>query len=354
MVEPMPQISQIPTSGLRFFVLTLTLALGFIAAGCVPATGPDEAESGSAGVQRWSSFRGMCDASAVEMLSADLFVVANDEDNFLRMYSRNKEGLPTWRLDLTRFLRIEPKSPEADFEGAARIGNLIYWITSHGANKDGKERPNRRRFFATKIREDEGAILLEPFGKPYRALVDDLAQHTQLSGLDILQAAQAAPKSEGALNIEGLAPAPEGSLLIGFRNPILRGKAVVVPLLNPADVVTGQPARLGDPKFLDLGGLGIRSLTPHKDGFLVVAGSYNGDGKSKLYEWDGTDTPPRLLTPRGLQGNPEAMAAIPGTSASAFWVVSDDGGREIQGVDCKDLKDSQLRTFRAFILNLDD
>ena len=44
-----------------------------------------------------------------------------------------------------------PKEPEADLEGATRIGDDIYWITSHGQNKNGKNRPSRHRLFATAV-----------------------------------------------------------------------------------------------------------------------------------------------------------------------------------------------------------
>ena len=39
-------------------------------------------------------YRGLCDASAVEALDANRFVVANDEDNVLRVYDRARGGLP--------------------------------------------------------------------------------------------------------------------------------------------------------------------------------------------------------------------------------------------------------------------
>ena len=35
-----------------------------------------------------TTYRGMCDASAAVSLNADLFAVANDEDNILRVYHR--------------------------------------------------------------------------------------------------------------------------------------------------------------------------------------------------------------------------------------------------------------------------
>ena len=40
---------------------------------------------------------------------------------------------------------------EADFEDAARIGNRIYVIESHGRNKDGKLDRARYRFFGMDV-----------------------------------------------------------------------------------------------------------------------------------------------------------------------------------------------------------
>ena len=94
-------------------------------------------------------FRGASDASAAVTIGEDMFIVADDENNILRVYNINKPGLPVFSFDLTEFLGINPEHPEADIEGATMIGRRIYWITSHGRNKDGKMRPNRYRYFAT-------------------------------------------------------------------------------------------------------------------------------------------------------------------------------------------------------------
>ena len=62
--------------------------------------------------------------------------------------------------------------------------------------------------------------------------------------------------------MEGLAARPDGSsLLIGLRNPVANGRAVLIPFLNPREVVNGEAKpKLGTPITLDLGGRGIRSL----------------------------------------------------------------------------------------------
>src|SRR5207247_7832652 len=51
-------------------------------------------------------YRGMCDASAAVSLTTNLFIVANDEDNILRVYRRHPGGLPMLSIDLNAFLRV--------------------------------------------------------------------------------------------------------------------------------------------------------------------------------------------------------------------------------------------------------
>src|SRR5687767_5863356 len=107
-------------------------------------------------------FTGACDASAAVALNHDLFVVANDEDNILRVYSRSRPGPPVSRVDFTGFLRPEKKTEESDLEAAAQVGERIYWISSHGRNAKGKERETRHRFFATTAEVTNGAAKLQP------------------------------------------------------------------------------------------------------------------------------------------------------------------------------------------------
>jgi len=230
-----------------------------------------------------TTYRGMCDASAATSLSADLFVVANDEDNILRVYHRQAGGMPAFSFDMNSFLRIGKKNPEADIEASAMIGDRIYWITSHGRNAKGKDAPNRERFFATRFFVTNNTVSLTPIGRPYTLLLDDFFREPRLSRFHLILASMLAPKEHGALNIEGLTSTPEGHLLIGFRNPIPQGKALLVPLLNPAELIQGKSAKFGDPLLLDLGGYGIRSMGGEQNNYLIIAGSYNSDGESRAY-----------------------------------------------------------------------
>jgi hypothetical protein len=212
----------------------------------------------------------MCDASAGVVLDERRFVVANDEDNILRTYAFSG-GSPLEELDLSGFLGVDPEEPESDLEGAARLGNRVYWITSHGRSRKGNLRTSRHRFFATEFVTNNGVTGLRPVGRPYDRLLEDLTGSSALAGFDLAAASTLEPKARGALNIEGLCATAEGHLWIGFRNPIPGGQALLVPLLNPAGVVSGSAAELGDPILVDLGGLGIRDMVFAGGGFVMGA-----------------------------------------------------------------------------------
>ena len=59
---------------------------------------------GSAG--EYLVFRGACDASAAIAVSEDMFVVADDENNVLRIYETSKAGQPIASFDMTLFLLV--------------------------------------------------------------------------------------------------------------------------------------------------------------------------------------------------------------------------------------------------------
>ena len=147
-----------------------------------------------------------------------------------------------------------------------------------------------------------------------------------------------------------LTATPDGGLLIGFRNPIPQGKALVVPLLNPKDVVMGlAKAKLGAPILLSLAGLGIRSIeySAARNEYLIVAGPDGVTGPFHLYRWTGSKSEAPIevtgVSFTGLQ--PEALIVYP-DNANTIEILSDDGARDIHGVPCKNLPVDQ-RVFRS-------
>jgi hypothetical protein len=359
--------------------LGVTAALLLLAAGCTPSTPPPgNSGGGSASVEFGGkdtppsssapardatpaaapsvagavTFTGRCDGSAVFAIDATHIAVASDEAseesgrNQIAVYGIDG-GVPQATYSLNDFLQIEKKNKEADLEAAAAVGDRVYWIGSHARNKEGKERPARLQLFATTFAGGK----YQPVGKPFHGLIPAFASVPQLAG-----AADKSGEDEGGLNIEGLAATPDGGLLIGFRNPVPGGKALLVPLTNPGEVIdSGAAPKLGAPVSLDLseGGKyadrGVRDLfyDSGSKGFLVLAGSWRGwdDPKAAppaLFRWSGkpADAPERLdVDLSGL--TPEAVTTIPG-SPGAVLILSDDGN--VDG--CKDKPDA-ARAFRA-------
>src|SRR6478609_7732588 len=238
-------------------------------------------------------FTGACDASAALQVSGDLFVVANDEDNLLRFYRFSQPGPPLQTFDLKPWFTTKKKDSEADLEAAAKLGDTIFFITSHGRNAAGKPAPARQRLFALTLTETNGLATVQRVGQIYTNLVADLATDARYARFELGDAAERAPKAAGGFNIEALVATPEGALLIGFRNPIPHGRALLAPLLNPHETITGRPAKFGPPLRLDLGGLGLRDMCAVTNGYYVIAGpASGGQGASRLFFWAGGTAAP--------------------------------------------------------------
>ena len=325
-------------------------------------------------------YRGMCDASAAAFLGDGHFVMADDESNVLRIYSLEKgKDMPVGQLDLGKFLGAPgQKHPESDIEGCTQIGDTLYWITSHGRNKDGKWRPMRYRFFATQMvpAGEEGRFDLKPKGEAYSGLVSGLLDLKNPSLLPYIgvtgkkdKSGRLAPKKDG-LNIESLCASEDGKIIyIGFRNPRPGGKAMLLPLLNPAELVAGGDdiprPKFGKPIYFDFKGLGFRAMeySPFHRDHIIVAGSHDGKGSSQLYRWNGeVDSPASRI--RALDSfNPETVLVNPASGRLHFF--SDDGSvlykvspeqslAELENgrCECKDLADPKMKAFRMVELDL--
>jgi hypothetical protein len=183
---------------------------------------------------------------------------------------------------------------------------------------------------------------------PYTRLLDDLIADPALARYRFADASRLAAEAPGGLNIEGLAATPEGGVLIGLRNPLHQGRALVVPLANPAQVVAGGRARLGAPVELDLGGRGIRSMELVGASYLIAAGPTADEGTFAIYRWTGRPEDAPVAVSAALRDlRPEALFAAP--QASGIVLLSDDGGLRMGGVECKSLPMAQQR-FRAMTI----
>ncbi len=301
-------------------------------------------QAGPAGV---TSHRGMANASAVIALGEDRFFAASDEDNALRLYAFADGSGPLKQFGATEWLGLRAgKDFEADFEGAARIGDLIFWIGSHGRNKDGKNRPARQRLLATRVVGTNDTVALQPAGPACTGLLGDFARAPQLARFHLGDAARLSPEQAGGLNIEGLAATPDGGLLVAFRNPVPDGMALLVPILNPAELPAGKAPKIGEPVLLDLGGQGVRDLVWSGKEYFLIAGHPTDGGKQRLLRWEGPGKTPVPVEHRSFKSfNPEAITFVEGAQGPRLLVLSDDGNR-------KQSKAAADRKFRSFWVDL--
>ena len=175
-----------------------------------------------------------------------------------------------------------------------------------------------------------------------------LATLAAASNLSTPTDANLAPMANGA-NIEGLAWAPTtarpNQLLIGFRNPPQGGAAIVVSLLNAAEVLTGATARFGEATLLDLGGLGIRAMawSPLHAAVLLIAGPQtDAAGPFRLFKWSGAAADPPVavqdITGVPSASAPEAIVVYPNTRD--VQILFDQGDHDVGGDACKDADES--------------
>ncbi len=303
------------------------------------------------------TFFGMCDASGAVPIDERHFLVADDEDNVLRVYDADRPGPPLSAVDVSPWLQLPekksnkakraPRPPETDIEAGTRLGEAAYWLTSHGRNSSGKLKPERLRLFATGMKVTDSK--LEVLGS-YDHLLTDLFADPRMARFGLAAAAEKAPKAEGGLNIEGMTGRPEGGVWIGFRSPLIEGRALLVPLLNPEQVILGQKSRFGEPLTLDLGGLGVRSLSSFRGSYLIAAGHTSEGGRARLFAWNGGARLAPLDLGAGRDLNPEGLFTP--EQRDEVLLLSDDGSVELDGVACKRLKDPSLKRFRAAWLPL--
>ena len=330
-----------------------------IVAGLVVAIGPLAVAQPAS---QASTYRGACDGSAGVALDQDHFAVADDDRNVLRIYRTGQPNPDPSSPNLDSFLEAPPKKKggfkEADIEGAARIGDRIYWLGSHGRDSEGDEEPGRARFFATRVAPSQDGPRLEVVGSgAYKGLREDLFADPKLADLKLADAYAPGkkngpePESDNGFNIEGLAATADGYLLVGFRNPRPKSQSIIIPIENPADVVEkGSKPVFGKPILLDLEGRGIRSIERIADRYVIVAGPHGEAKESKikppfaLFTWSATENDGKPIEVKDLTmpGDfaPEALFAS--QDGSTLTLLSDDGDLN----NCKKADESQ-KTFKA-------
>jgi predicted extracellular nuclease len=332
---------------------------------------------------------GVSDGSTVIAIDSNYMLVADDENQGLRLYDRQNSGLPLKSFDFTSSLGLTDLSGgnprEVDIEASTKSGNIIYWLGSHSNSSSGNNRPNRSRLFATTLGGSGINSTLSYLGR-YDGLKSDLVAWDSSNahglganffGLAASSAASKAPEAaDGAgFNIEGLSMAPGSSTTayIGLRAPIsptnARTKALIVPVTNINSLVSGNPsagpALFGAPIQLDLGGRGIRSLECNASECLMIAGNADGGNNFALYTWNGTASGPTFLRSADLSalgslGSFEGIVEVPASlsASSQLQLIVDNGdtvyynGSPADATIAKDLPQNNWKKFRSELVSL--
>ena len=300
-------------------------------------------------------YRGPCDGSGAVALGFTHFLSLSDEDQVARVYARGATTVPVQSFQLAAALGVSTGA-EVDLEDAARIGDRVYAISSHGRTNSGDLDPARYRFVAIDLAGQAPSLSVTVAASRSRLLTDLLDASRWLapspailsalaaaSRLDLQTAPNLAPKEQG-LNFEGLARAPLAGaperLLIGLRNPRPAGRALAVSLMNPAELAAGGAARFGEATELDLGGLGLRGMAwsdVARAVFLLAGPHDSANGPFRIYRWSGAPGAAVVLA-RELSvpvgAHPEAIVAYPGTADLQILFDSDDV--VLGGATCKD------------------
>lgn len=269
--------------------------LTFLACTCASPTVPNSPPSGGStsaqaapSAKEARSSRGgvlpeTCEASTLIPWQGGWLVGDNEDSKKLYAFDRD----------------FSPRAPvalpsEIDDIEAIALGAGGYWVFgSHSTNKDGEVRPKRER-------------LLAPDGS---------SKPLDLAACPACVASRGLGPDQAGLNIEGAAWWGD-KLWLGLRAPLsASGKALLLGVDGAAAV--------DDTVELDLGGLGIRELTPYGDSLLVIAGpTADANAPHQLYRLDRDRTLTRLQV--ALPTSTEAIGIDP-DNGTLVYVTDGDG-----------------------------
>lgn len=274
---------------------------------------------------------GLYEPSAIVQLKDGRFLVVEDE-------KEHPFSLLTIKPDGQT--RSEPLTPGLfeSADGFWKVGDLegltldptgwVYAITSQSLDSEGEAKKSREKLVRFRV---EGDRVLK--AKSVKGLKSALvAAHPVLAAAAAVRAA----KSAGGLNVEALEVSSDGQhLWVGFRSPLLDGKALVARIDNPAAIFDADEAPQIAPSLalLDLGGHGIRGMSwlPELGSYLVIGGPAAREGQAfGLWFWSGAaGAPARPVQFPGLPGIEHAEGVCPAVidGRACIVIVSDDGDR---------------------------
>jgi len=288
---------------------------------------------------------GTSDASAAIAVGERLMLVADDEDQVLRLYERDSDGAPLASINLNDALGLND-TQEVDLEAVATYQGVQYWIGSH-------ETSQRSMVFATHITGDNADNLAIDVTGQFTDLASQLVAWDAGNGHGLGENALA---FEQGINVEGAAFVGD-ALYLGLRAPLDDGFAQLIPVTNMPSLVSGEStdASFGTPLRLDLDGRAVRSIESAGDnGYIILAGPVDdaGDVGFGLYLWDGAHAVREIdgvdlnTLPDAITAKPESLFDINVTDTGMSASVLFDSGTVDwldDGQESKDLPADQQR-----------
>lgn len=319
---------------LKAIVAAAVTALGLMALGLLPPAASAATTPGPA-----VRCEGIRHVPAAVAIGERMFVAASSDDNVLRVYRASGSSGPVASFDLSDYLEVDAGVP-VTISGAARVGDRVYWISSHARDEQGRIRPERYRFFATTVATRDGRVTIEPVGKPSKTLVHKMVERHTIRTLRLDKATRfdvelgaderrGLTASREGLSIEALCASGNAEVLIAFGNPrplrVTTGTphALVVPVDNAAEVIEqGEAPIFGEGILWDLDGLGIVSFEYSElhRAYFILAAPHDGNGASVLYRWSGMKAHPPAVVER---------FSSDGSGLSPETVVSFEGSEEL-------------------------
>lgn len=282
---------------------------------------------------QFQEMSGFYEPSGIHQLPDGRFLVVEDEEKHALSVLTLSEGrcrqtpldAPFWSWGQGDFWQLD------DLEGVTGDGaGFIYAITSHSRDDEGETHKARERLVRFRL---DGAQVKEP------RVVDNLKRALTAAHPVLAAAAEVRRvKSEGGLNIEGLAmSADQRRLLIGFRSPLLDGRAIIAAIDNVQSIFDDdtRPEVSAPLIALDLDGQGIRGMSyvSFLRGYLLIAGPVAREQVDfSLWFWDGIgDSVPRQVLVVGVPGFRHAEGVAPAIidGQPCLMLVSDEGDRKV-------------------------
>ena len=274
------------------------------------------------------TFDNIYEPSGIQQLADGRLVIVEDEPEYpIHILESKKNGQMFENQALTMQLQMAFNRKLDDLE-AITLGpdGYLYAISSHKRNKKGKRKADRELLIRFKI---EGNKLVDT------GIVTNLYQSIADSGL----LGDVDKQGKGGLynlNIEAISFNRKHSLMIGLRNPQIKGKSIILLLKNPRDIFTKKatPVFAKQPILLDLHGGGFRAISYNKQlrRYLITNEIYtsqrNNVKHSQLLAWDGKpghQPQPIKLNVLLNTNNLEGITTVSVNNQDNIMLVSDNG-----------------------------